>query len=752
VIITPTPDQSGSTTIIVSVSDGALTASVSFVVTVRPVNDPPSFTRGADQAVNEDAGSQTVSAWATRLQAGPPDEAGQTMNFSVSNNNNALFSVQPAIDAVGTLTYTPAPNANGSALVTLSLQDNGGTANGGADTSAPQTMTITVNPVNDPPAANGQRVNTLEDTAVALTLSGSDVEGSALTYTIVTKPTQGILSGTAPNLIYTPSADVNGSDSFAFKVNDGTADSLPATVSIAITPVNDPPNISQIDDQTLATCQTPTVISFMVSDLETPANLLTVAATSGNEELIATADIVVQGVGTNRTVTLAPACGHSGEGWILVVVTDADGNSTSELFKVSVQPTNAPPAIRLASPVGNTEEDSGIKSAVFAVSLSSASLQMITVDYETTNGTATAGSDYTAVSGTLSFSPGQTNTEIIVPVIGDTLDEFDETFLVNLSRAVNASISVGQSLATIVDDDMLPSILITDAVVLEGNSGTTSNLVFQVRLSTVSGKTVSVDYATANGTATAGSAYQPDNGTLTFPPGTILQTVTVRVNGDDVVEPDETVLVNLSNVANATVGRGQGVGKILNDEELPSLTVTDASVSEGDSGTTNAVFTVLLSIASSQTVTVDFATADGTAVAGSDYVAVSRTLSFPAGTTLINVNVQVIGDAIQEPDEFFIVRLTNAVNATLARAEGQGAIRNDDNANAVPTVSITRMPDGQSELQLEGVFGKTYVIETSGDLVNWAAFTNIVATEAVLRFRDSTAKVKERYYRARQGP
>jgi len=675
------------------------------------------------------------------------------MNFSVSNNNNALFSVQPAIDAVGTLTYTPAPNVNGSALVTLGLQDNGGTANGGADTSAPQTMTITVNPVNDPPAANGQRVYTLEDTAVALTLSGSDVEDSALTYTIVTKPTQGILSGTAPNLIYTPSADANGSDSFTFKVNDGAADSSPATVSIAVTPVNDPPNISQIDDQTLATCQPPTVISFMVSDLETTAALLTVVATSGNEDLIATADIIVQGVGTNRTVTFAPACGHSGEGWILVVVTDADGNSTSEVFKVSVQPTNAPPAIHLASPVDNTEGNSGIKSAVFAVSLSSASLQMITVDYATTNGAAIAGSDYTAVSGTLSFSPGQTNTDITVPVIGDTLDEFDETFLVNLSRAVNASISIGQSLATIADDDMPPSILITDAVVLEGNTGTTSNLLFQVRLSTVSGKTVSVDYATANGTATAGSDYQPANGTLTFPPGTMLQTVIVRVNGDDVVEPDETVLVNLSHVSNATISRGQGVGKILNDEELPSLTVTDASVTEVDSGTTNAVFTVLLSIASGQTVTVDFATADGTAVAGGDYIAVSRTLSFPRGTTLINVNVEVFGDALQEPDEFFLVGLTNAVNATITRAEGQGAIRNDDNANAVPTVSITRTPAGQSELQLEGVFGKTYVIETSGDLVRWASLTNIVATEAVLRFRDSTAsKVKERYYRARQRP
>src|SRR5207249_2215454 len=140
-------------------------------------------------------------------------------------------------------------------------------------------------------------------------------------------------------------------------------------------------------------------------------------------------------------------------------------------------------------------------------------------------------------------------------VNGDTINEADETFFVNLSNAANATISDGQGVGTILDDDEPPRVTINDVAVSEGNSGTTTNLVFQVRLSTASGKTVSVDYATANGTATAGIDYQAANGTLTFPPGTILQTVAVRVTGDDLVEPDETVLVNLSNVVNATIGR-----------------------------------------------------------------------------------------------------------------------------------------------------------------------------------------------------
>ena len=330
------------------------------------------------------------------------------------------------------------------------------------------------------------------------------------------------------------------------------------------------------------------------------------------------------------------------------------------------------------------EGNSGATDAILSVSLSAPSAVPVSVDWATANGTASAPGDYLANSGTLTFAPGQTTRTISIVVNGDTFDETDETFFVNLSNAANASISDDQGVVTILDDDQPPSVLVTDAVVSEGNSGTTTNLVFQVRLSTASGKIVSVDYATANGTATAGNDYQSANGTLTFPPGTILQTVTVRVNGDDVVEPDETVLVNLSNVSNATIGRGQGVGKILNDEELPSLTVTDASVTEGNSGTTNAVFTVLLSIASSQTVTVDFTTADGTAVAGSDYIAISRIITFPPGTTTTNVSVQVIGDTAQEPDEIFSVRLTNAVNATIARGQGQGAIRNDDNQAVFP--------------------------------------------------------------------
>jgi len=135
---------------------------------VNSVNDAPAFTKGANQTVNEDAGAQTVSGWATGLSNGPANENGQALSFDISNNNNALFSVQPTIDSNGNLSYTPAANANGSATVTVSIKDSGGTANGGVDTSVAQTFTITVNPVNALPTG-------------AVTISGTPSVGTALT-------------------------------------------------------------------------------------------------------------------------------------------------------------------------------------------------------------------------------------------------------------------------------------------------------------------------------------------------------------------------------------------------------------------------------------------------------------------------------------------------------------------------------------------------------------------------------------------
>jgi Bacterial Ig domain len=151
VTYTPKADFNGTDSFTYTVSDGnGGTDTADVTITVISVNDPPSFTKGGDVTVNEDSGAYSA-AWATAISAGPADEAGQTVSFQVSNDNNALFSTQPSVAPNGTLSYTPADNANGTATVSVTLHDDGGTANGGDDTSDTKTFTITVNPVNDAP-------------------------------------------------------------------------------------------------------------------------------------------------------------------------------------------------------------------------------------------------------------------------------------------------------------------------------------------------------------------------------------------------------------------------------------------------------------------------------------------------------------------------------------------------------------------------------------------------------------------------
>src|SRR6185436_7490158 len=153
--------------------------------------------------------------------------------------------------------------------------------------------------------------------------------------------------------------------------------------------------------------------------------------------------------------------------------------------------------------------------------------------------------------------------------------------------------------------------------------------------------------------------------------------VIVKVTGDTAVELDETYFVNLTSPSNATIADAQGAGTIV-DDDLPELSVDDASVTEGDSGTVDATFTVTLSGATSRTVTVDYATADGTASAGSDYAAKSGGLAFAPGVTSLTVIVKVSGDTAVELDETYTLSLTNAVNATLADQSGAGTIVDDD--------------------------------------------------------------------------
>jgi hypothetical protein len=262
----------------------------------------------------------------------------------------------------------------------------------------------------------------------------------------------------------------------------------------------------------------------------------------------------------NGTPDLALGDVGRGEGFL---------GSTFDTFgnvAVLINDTVPPPPSLAINNVSLTEGNSGTTNAVFTVSLSAASSVPVTVNYATADGTAVAGQDYVAVSGTLTFAPGETTKTIAVPVIGDRIAEANETFLVNLSSAANAAIATGQGVGTILDDE--PRISISDVSKKEGNRGQTTQFTFTVTLSAPYDQAVTLSFRTVDGTATVSdNDYVARSGTLTFNPGEITKTITIVVNGDSKREPDETFFVDLfANSTNSLFSKSRGIGTILNDD------------------------------------------------------------------------------------------------------------------------------------------------------------------------------------------
>ncbi|MDX6576990.1 MAG: large repetitive protein, partial [Blastocatellia bacterium] len=257
--INPASKQFGSAGIDVTASgsDGqSMTAT--FLLVVNPVNDQPSFTKGPDQTANEDTGFHFVN-WATNLSAGPPNESGQTLSFQVTNNTNAaLFSSGPSISSIGQLSYATATNANGSATITVVLKDSGGTANGGVDTSASQTFTITITPLNDAPTftkGGNQTVNnnagaqTVNNWATDISAGPADESGQIVNFQVTANSNPSLFTvvpaiSSTGTLTYQPAANAGGTATITINLKDngGTANggqdtSFPQSFSITITPV-----------------------------------------------------------------------------------------------------------------------------------------------------------------------------------------------------------------------------------------------------------------------------------------------------------------------------------------------------------------------------------------------------------------------------------------------------------------------------------------------------------------------------------
>nr|WP_245210927.1 FG-GAP-like repeat-containing protein [Prochlorococcus marinus] len=255
-----------------------------------------------------------------------------------------------------------------------------------------------------------------------------------------------------------------------------------------------------------------------------------------------------------------------------------------------------------------TTSNENAANASITVSLNQTTDEDVTVAYATSNGTATAGADYTATSGTLTISAGATSGTFNVPVLADSLDENNETVNITLTNPTNASISDSTATLTITDDDATPSITIADLTTSNENA---SNATFTVSLSNASSQDITLDYATSNGTATAGSDYTATSGTLTISAGATSGTFNVPVLADSLDEVNETATITLSNASNASISDSTATLTITDDDAAPTLSFNNINGSDQygvQEQNANATVDIRLSAASAKTITVDYAT------------------------------------------------------------------------------------------------------------------------------------------------
>jgi hypothetical protein len=317
----------------------------------------------------------------------------------------------------------------------------------------------------------------------------------------------------------------------------------------------------------------------------------------------------------------------------------------------------------------------------FTVRLSQISQRDVVLTYTTCDDSATAGRDYTATSGTIHIPAGLQRSTIMVDLLDDDRDEAREQFLLTLNKAVNATIHDPQGIGIIKDNDAPPTLSISEASADEADAA----MDFLLTLSTVSGREVSLQYATRDATAVAGEDYDAASGTLSIPAGSQAATLRVPLHDDNNYERDEAFALHLAQPQHVTLPEEPTVlGTIRDNDAPPAIRIVDGAADE-DAG--SVTFQIVLSGASYQDVVVHAVTTDGSAtIAGNDYLLrPDAEIRIPAGETHRTISVTINEDTLIEGDEYFFVLLHEPVNASLADDRGRGTILDND---ALPVLSI----------------------------------------------------------------
>jgi VCBS repeat-containing protein len=758
------PGETATDSFSYTISDqqgGSDTATVTITVSGGPGDNQPPVAEDDTYSTNEDA---PLSIDAPGLLANDTDaDVDDVLQVTAVDTSQTVGQV--VFSADGSFEYDPDGQFNQLGIgetATDSFQYTVSDQQGGTDTAS---VTITlVGADNQSPIAADDGYTTNENAPLSIDAPGLLTNDTDADVDDLLRVTAVDLTGTVGNVVWAPdgsfeydpdgqfdhlAAGDTATDSFGYTLSDGQGGNDTATVTITITGINNAPiavdDAHSTDKGLILTIPTP---GFLINDSDVDdGDELTIlevddSATLGLVAYFSTGSFGYDPFGQFDDLQEGETATDS----FTYTISDRDGLTDTATVTITITNTPEGPASVSISDASQVEGDGDPASMVFTVSLSHVPVEVVKVDYATNGGSAEQGVDFQETSGTLVFNPGVSTQTVSVPLIGDLLDEIDETFQVELTRPVNVLIEDALADATILDDDDPPSISIGDATLVEGDQGS-SDAVFVVSLSAISSKTITLNFTTADESATSVDDYVAASGTLTFAPGETEKQILVSVNGDSAYEPNETFAVVLSSATNGTLVGPPAKGTIGNDDDQPTISIDDAEISEGDEGTSELVFSVSLSHASFESIPFDFATADGTATdVDGDYEPTSGSLVFEPGESLtLEVKVTVYGDTVEETTESFSVNLSNVLNALLGDTQATGTILDDDGANASLSgmVFIDVNNSGIRDEMESGIPDVTIHLNGTDDLGNSVALTTVTAVDGSYMFPELRAGTYE---------
>jgi Calx-beta domain len=735
-------------------------------------NDDTAAVTIADVSVVEGNSGTTLMTFTATL--GNAVAGGFTVNYATANGT-ATTADNDYVAATGTLTFAGTAGETETFTVTV---------NGDTRVEPNETFSVSLNtPSNAAVTITDTAIGTItnDDTAAVTIADVSVVEGNSGTTAMTFTATLGnaVAGGftvnytTANGTATTADSDyvaasgtltfagtAGETQTFTVSVNGDTRVEQNETFTVSMNTVSNA--AVTISDTAIGTINnddtaTLTIADVSVTEGNSGTSTMTFTATLGNA---VAGGFTVNYATANGTATTADSdyvaasgtltfAGTAGETQTFTVSVNGDTRvEQNETFTVSMNTVsnaavtisdtaigtinNDDTATLTIADVSVTEGNSGTSTMTFTATLGNAVAGGFTVNYATANGTATTtDNDYVAASGTLTFAglPGETKS-ITVTINGDTTLEADETFALALSNASNPAVDITDTANGTLTNDDTAAVTIADVSVTEGNSGT-STMSFIATLGNAVAGGFTVNYATANGTATTtDNDYVAASGTLTFAglPGET-KTITVTINGDTTLEADETFALALSNASNPAVDITDTANGTLTNDDTAAVTIADVSVTEGNSGTSTMTFTATLGNAVAGGFTVNYATANGTATtAGNDYAAASGTLTFaglPGETKTISVTIN--GDTTLEADETFALALSNTSNPAVDITDtATGTLTNDDTATVtLADASVTEGNAGTTAMTFTATLDNAVA---GGFSVNYASANGTATT------------------------